>query len=251
MWDLMDTFSKTNYIIRYEEYLKVLENLEYKEIVLEDIKNTKNKNNSKIETVLIEIKDINMWRKNIFKPSDFEFLQKSKNVYVVLNDIIECEYVKLDRFLKVYKEYNNIVKLINGNKELVDDIHKVYYLMKYLSMSMQYNTIPYIKRKNGLNLSKEEKFLIEKEETLEAILTHKSNCHGYASAFYYICTLLKIDAMMISGYLNGSLGGHSANLVKIDSKWYYIDITNEKNSLYYRTHLTKSFLRKVFFRKIT
>ena len=35
MWDLMDTFSKTNYIIRYEEYLKVLENLEYKEIVLE------------------------------------------------------------------------------------------------------------------------------------------------------------------------------------------------------------------------
>ena len=36
MWDLMDTFSKTNYIIRYEEYLKVLENLEYKEIVLEE-----------------------------------------------------------------------------------------------------------------------------------------------------------------------------------------------------------------------
>ena len=48
MWDLMDTFSKTNYIIRYEEYLRVLENLEYKEIVLEDIKNTKNENSPKI-----------------------------------------------------------------------------------------------------------------------------------------------------------------------------------------------------------
>ena len=42
MWDLMDTFSKTNYIIRYEEYLRVLENLEYKEIVLENIKKAKN-----------------------------------------------------------------------------------------------------------------------------------------------------------------------------------------------------------------
>lgn len=38
------------------------------------------------------------------------------------------------------------------------------------------------------------------------------------------------------------LKSHSLNLVKIDDKWYYIDITNSINDIYYKKYLKNSFL---------
>lgn len=42
------------------------------------------------------------------------------------------------------------------------------------------------------------------------------------------------------------LKSHSLNLVKIDDKWYYIDITNSINDIYYKKYLENSFLGHSF-----
>ena len=52
-------------------------------------------------------------------------------------------------------------------------------------------------------------------------------CDGYSKAFSLMCNMEGIDCARISGYAvtNFSYGGHAWNKVKLDGKWYMVDIT--------------------------
>ena len=61
-----------------------------------------------------------------------------------------------------------------------------------------------------------------------ALVNKKVVCEGYARAFKYILDGLNIENVLVSGTAtnsNGSTESHAWNYVKIDNKWYAIDVT--------------------------
>lgn len=67
-------------------------------------------------------------------------------------------------------------------------------------------------------------------------------CEGYAKAFQYLCNYAGLNSIYAVGYstTGGYSGGHAWNLVKIDGKWYNVDLTwddenenNEYDGYYY------------------
>ena len=64
-------------------------------------------------------------------------------------------------------------------------------------------------------------------ETDGPILYGKALCEGYSRAFEYLCQSVGIECVCISGTARSSLGsgGHMWNMVKLDDKWYHVDVT--------------------------
>lgn len=63
--------------------------------------------------------------------------------------------------------------------------------------------------------------------TDDIILDGKGLCTAYARAFMYLCHKADIDCVMVSGRGDNGMGveEHSWNLVKLDGKWYAMDVT--------------------------
>lgn len=55
------------------------------------------------------------------------------------------------------------------------------------------------------------------------IIYAKSVCEGYSKAFAYLCQSVGIECLLVSGTADG--GGHMWNMVKVDGKWYHMDVT--------------------------
>lgn len=55
------------------------------------------------------------------------------------------------------------------------------------------------------------------------IIYAKSVCEGYSKAFSYLCQSVGIECVLVSGTADG--GGHMWNMVKVDGKWYHMDVT--------------------------
>ncbi len=60
-----------------------------------------------------------------------------------------------------------------------------------------------------------------------ALSTGRCVCDGYAKAFFFLCKACGLDTILIDGTAWSSSGSelHAWNKVKIDGKWYSIDVT--------------------------
>ena len=54
-------------------------------------------------------------------------------------------------------------------------------------------------------------------------LDRKANCQGYCDAFYMLCTMYGLEVDMQSGI--ASKQKHVWNVIRIDGKWYAVDVT--------------------------
>ena len=79
-----------------------------------------------------------------------------------------------------------------------------------------------------------------------ALLKKECVCAGYAAAFQKLMTAYNIPCKVVSGKAGG--GGHAWNMVRLDGKWYHVDVTwddpivnggNENSKLHY-TYFLKS-----------
>ena len=69
---------------------------------------------------------------------------------------------------------------------------------------------------------KNDAYLV-KHATYSAAITGKTVCQGYAKYFYRLANKAGIECRVVDGTANG--GRHAWNLVKIDGKYYYVDVT--------------------------
>lgn len=73
---------------------------------------------------------------------------------------------------------------------------------------------------------------------------HTTVCQGYALLYYKMCTDVGIPCRFVGGY--GTTGGyrisHAWNLVKIGSKWYYVDVTWDDTDRSVRPYVYEYFL---------
>ena len=61
-------------------------------------------------------------------------------------------------------------------------------------------------------------------------------CQGYAYAFELLCDLSGLECEFVGGVAGG--GGHAWNQVKVDGKWYNIDVTWDDPIYYFNGVLT-------------
>lgn len=51
----------------------------------------------------------------------------------------------------------------------------------------------------------------------------KALCEGYSKAFAYLCQKIGVECICVGGY--GNSESHMWNMVKVDGKWYHMDVT--------------------------
>jgi hypothetical protein len=85
------------------------------------------------------------------------------------------------------------------------------------------------------------------QDYISVIKNKKAVCAGYSELFSYMCGLASIEAIVINGYskgygYNGTIGtspDHAWNAVKVDNKWYLIDVTWDAGYLEYDYFIRK------------
>lgn len=69
-----------------------------------------------------------------------------------------------------------------------------------------------------------------------ALIDGKCVCAGYAAAFKLLAQEAGLEAIVVTGYLEGNLS-HAWNKVKIDDEWQIVDVTNNDNEYFFNALL--------------
>lgn len=122
---------------------------------------------------------------------------------------------------KFDKAVNNIVNKAKGYKS---DYEKEQFVAYYLSKNVKYDYKVYNKYKKT---NKWTNSLALTQSSYSALVSKKTFCAGYSSAFKYIMDRFSIDSYVIGGVGKrfGSSGEHAWNLVKLDDGYYNLDVT--------------------------
>jgi len=122
-----------------------------------------------------------------------------------INAQVEAKYrTTKEQEVYVQNEVNNIMKTII--KDEMSECDKVYAINKYLINRFSYDN----------DLVNNNAYL--------ALTKGTTTCQGYAMTAYKLFKAAGIDNRIVIGQLNGI--NHGWNLVKINDRWYHIDITN-------------------------
>lgn len=117
-------------------------------------------------------------------------------------------------FEKRYEEMNKKVLAI---LDLVDpkwsDFRKILFVHDYLIDNITYES----------NYTEDNEFTRSCHSAYGALINGRAVCDGYSEAFELIMDQLGIDCMVVSS----SAMNHAWNLVKVDGKWYHIDLTHD------------------------
>lgn len=98
------------------------------------------------------------------------------------------------------------------------DVVKAYAAMRYLTDHVRYDYLWYDQGFFGVSR------LPASDSTLEgALLKQVAVCAGISKAYSYLLELGGVPCHYISGQTSG--GGHAWNIVKLDGKYYHVDVT--------------------------
>ena len=154
-------------------------------------------------------------------------------VYFEDLDIVEHYLTRFERALHKVRIVGEKLKRYIKKNKIKSDIEKVFvvynYIFKNISYDYEYLNIDKKLKKVGFNnLSTLEKRKIFRTQTLEGIFTKKTVCTGFSYIFKMLLEYIGIESNICIGYFK--IGRekeipHAWNQVKIDGKWYNIDIS--------------------------
>lgn len=137
------------------------------------------------------------------------------NVYIntgVEESYLSKEFETEEQINEAIKKVENIRQAIIENKK-DNDYDNVKMVHDYLVETIDYDS----------SLSKDNIYNI-----FGALISKECVCEGYAKSFKYLMDGLNIPCTMVIGKARNSSGNtesHAWNYVKIDEKWYAIDVT--------------------------
>ena len=100
---------------------------------------------------------------------------------------------------------------------LIDDISKAKFIHDYIANNLYYQYEADGKTPSGEDWAHSIVGFMDLDPNTGGV------CECYAKVYVYLCNLVGIKSIIISGYGNG--GGHAWNYTKINGSWYGIDIT--------------------------
>lgn len=109
----------------------------------------------------------------------------------------------------------------------MSDLVKVFVINKYIVTTSIYDRVNYYQKKNG-----KRKSLPDDDYSLYGVLCKKMGvCAGIAQAVCLILARQKIECKYVTGDIKDG-GLHAWNMVKLNGKWYALDVTWNLNSYY-------------------
>lgn len=130
---------------------------------------------------------------------EYYISERLENIRMIYRDNIDFLYNQID-VLDAEKD-----KILRNTRNS-GDFEKVLYFHDYISQNCTYN-------RDGSDNDTAYGCLVEKQ----------ANCSGYAKAFKYLCDSAEIPCILVLGM--GKDESHAWNQVKINGKWYNIDVT--------------------------
>lgn len=104
-----------------------------------------------------------------------------------------------------------------GLSSMTSDYDKVSAIYSYIAENITYD-----------NEHLDDDSYTLKQSAYAALINKTAVCQGYASLFYYMAESCGLDCRIVKGSsknFNGEWEFHAWNLVKVDGKYYYIDVT--------------------------
>ena len=150
------------------------------------------------------------------------------------NNIIEIEMELTVDSILFDDEYAIDNAILSGNTSYLTSDEKALYnkitaLAKDLKGKNEYTTVKNIHDHIVLNTLYPSSYSGNAVHTLAyAVNEGKAVCDGYAKTFYFLCKLSGIDCLIVTGDATNSNGiteTHAWNKVKINDKWYALDVT--------------------------
>lgn len=160
-------------------------------------------------------------------------------------------YSKVDSFVTTWlwnqEEYTSMEMLADTIKNnFSDEADRVRAIFMWMTENIAYDCEKYHSKKRPQfkitskrkerpkDFKKRWKAELEKwdrEQAKQCFEKKKGVCEDYALLFKYLCSRVGIESEVVSGYVNDPytpnryLGRHAWNKVKIDGKWYLVDVT--------------------------
>ena len=163
------------------------------------------------------------------------FFSKKYNVFIdhakeksYLSETFNSKEIIEKRMEEIEKEKNKILGKIDGK----NDYEKIKYIHDYLVENIEYDS----SAQNVYNI-------------YGAMITKKCVCEGYAKAFQYLLNEIGIENTIVIGTAMNSKNeqeSHAWNYVKLDEKWYSVDVTWDDPKIIGGGSLTNSEKYKYF-----
>ena len=161
------------------------------------------------------------------------FYIEATGMFINIEKITKISGVKYNVYINNGSESNYLTKGFNG-KDDVDSyqvqIEKVRdYILSNLNGRTDYEKIKLVH--DYLVDSIEYDSSISKDHIYDiygALVSRECVCEGYAKAFQYLMNEVGIDNVIVIGTgtnSNGQTESHAWNYVKLDNKWYAVDVT--------------------------
>jgi len=139
---------------------------------------------------------------------------------------------KVDKYIESLSNYDTLKLAETLAAPFKTDLEKVRSIYMWIVKNIKYD---YEGLKSG-------NMIVEYPDVLKY---RKGVCAGYSSLFSYLCDKISIkNSYIIGEAANGE--GHAWNMVRIDSKWYLLDVTwGEKYFLMEPTEFVKKHFPKI------
>ena len=152
------------------------------------------------------------------------YLKSTDSVYLTLIDeyaTAEARTIMNNNILAMISDFKT-----NNNYESMSNYKKIETINKYIS-----NKISYAKDSSN---NPEDAYWAHNLEGFVNSTYNKGVCECYAKACSLLTNVVGIDSLLVTGLASsgGSTGGHAWNYVKLDDKWYGLDVTwNDSDSI--------------------
>lgn len=169
----------------------------------------------------------------------------------------------VDGYSKNINHTDQLVGLINKDFSLQDQ--KVRAVYRWIATNVSYDiNLSELIDSRGVNAfsykTEKEKEIKEKKFKLDlvssAMTSRKAVCHGYSALVENLCLKLGIETKIIYGNLKSNpsqigklpvVVNHAWNVVKIDGKWCFIDVTLGAGYISSKTNLFKFYYNDSYF----
>jgi len=139
-------------------------------------------------------------------------MTKGENDELMIDSVINVKYTTSPEKTEMYKEEFDakVSQIIESTvTPEMTDVEKALRLHDYLVLNTSYDTTDSIPDLNG------------GYSAYDIIVKNNGVCQGYALAYQYLLDKVGIESRVVKSFKMN----HGWNLVKIDDKWYHVDVT--------------------------
>ena len=145
-------------------------------------------------------------------------IDKSQILELEKNNKITNDMYTINEYIKIY---NEISKFVNKYQEK-NQIEQFRKIFNFLATNIYYDD-------NGIQTTK-----ITNQNLIGPIFYKKCVCEGYSKLLWQVCSLMNIEAIVVSGGGSKETDGHIWNQVYINGVWYNADLTATSYAIHHK-----------------